>query len=116
MIVTLPKSDSFKQFVSNSQQYVSSSIASVYSGVKLITLLRLMKLELLYPCYSSHVSSWRVVPRVKTNIETSGFSVASPTLWNSLPVSARSVGNNVMLRSTEDLSPFLGSPVYSPIC
>ena len=30
---------------------------------------------------------------VKTNVGTIAFSVAAPTLWNSLPVSVKSVGN-----------------------
>ena len=30
---------------------------------------------------------------VKTNVGTKAFSVAAPTLWNSLPVSVKSVGN-----------------------
>ena len=33
------------------------------------------------------------VPSVKTNVGTRAFSVAAPTLWNSLPVSVQSVGN-----------------------
>ena len=33
------------------------------------------------------------VPNVKTNVGTRAFSVAAPTLWNSLPVSVKSVGN-----------------------
>ena len=35
------------------------------------------------------------VPRVKTNSGTRAFSVAAPTLWNSLPVSVKSAGNIV---------------------
>ena len=33
------------------------------------------------------------VPSVKTHVGTRAFSVAAPTLWNSLPVSVKSVGN-----------------------
>ena len=33
------------------------------------------------------------VPSVKTNVGTRAFSVAAQTLWNSLPVSVKSVGN-----------------------
>ena len=38
-------------------------------------------------------SNLRFVPRVKTNVRTKAFSAAAPTLWNSLPVSVKSVGN-----------------------
>ena len=33
------------------------------------------------------------VPSVKTNVGTRAFSIAAPTLWNSLPVNVKSVGN-----------------------
>ena len=33
------------------------------------------------------------VSRVETTVGTRVFAVAAPTLWNSLPVSVRSVGN-----------------------
>ena len=35
------------------------------------------------------------IPRVKTKSGTRAFSVAAPTLWNSLPVSVKSEGNIV---------------------
>ena len=38
-------------------------------------------------------SGLRFVPRGKTNVGTIAFSVAAPTLWNSLSVSVKSVGN-----------------------
>ena len=38
------------------------------------------------------------IPSVKTNVGTRGFSVASPTLWNSVPVSVKSVGNITTFR------------------
>ena len=38
------------------------------------------------------------VPSVKTNDGTRAFSVAAPTLWNSLPVSVKSVGNIATFR------------------
>ena len=38
-------------------------------------------------------NSNRFVPTVKTNVRTRAVSVAAPTLWNSLPVSVKSVGN-----------------------
>ena len=40
-------------------------------------------------------SNLRSVPRVKTNAGTRAFSVAAPTLWNSLLVSVKSAGNTV---------------------
>ena len=39
-------------------------------------------------------------PRVKTKAGTRTFSVAAPTLWNSLPVSVKSEGNIVSFRTT----------------
>ena len=41
----------------------------------------------------SYNSNLLFVPSVKTNLGTRAFSVAAPTLWNSLPVSVKSVGN-----------------------
>ncbi|KAK2187173.1 hypothetical protein NP493_173g04004 [Ridgeia piscesae] len=38
------------------------------------------------------------IPRVKTKAGTRAFSVAAPTLWNSLPVSVKSEGNIVSFR------------------
>ena len=38
------------------------------------------------------------IPRVKTKAGTRAFSVAEPTLWNSLPVCVKSVGNIVSFR------------------
>ena len=38
------------------------------------------------------------VPSVKTNVGTRTFSVAALTLWNSLPVSVKSVGNITTFR------------------
>ena len=38
------------------------------------------------------------VPSVKTNVRTRAFSVAAPTLWNSLPVSVKYVGNITTFR------------------
>ena len=38
------------------------------------------------------------IPRVKTKAGTRAFSVAAPTLWNSLPVSVKSEGNIVSYR------------------
>ncbi|KAK2180026.1 hypothetical protein NP493_461g01003 [Ridgeia piscesae] len=35
------------------------------------------------------------IPRVKTKAGTRAFSVAAPTLWNSLPVGVKSEGNIV---------------------
>ena len=37
-------------------------------------------------------------PSVKTYLGTRAFSVAAPTLWNSLPVSVKSVGNITTFR------------------
>ena len=38
------------------------------------------------------------IPRVKTKAGTRAFSVAAPTVWNSLPASVKSEGNIVSLR------------------
>ena len=38
------------------------------------------------------------IPRVKTKAETRAFSVAAPTVWNSLPASVKSEGNIVSIR------------------
>ena len=38
------------------------------------------------------------IPRVKTKAGTEAFSVAAPTLWNSLPVSVKSEGNTGTFR------------------
>ena len=38
------------------------------------------------------------VPSVKTHVGTRAFSVAAPTLWNSFPVSVKSVGNITTFR------------------
>ena len=38
------------------------------------------------------------IPRVKTKAGTRAFSVAAPTMWNSLPVSVKSEGNIVSYR------------------
>ena len=35
---------------------------------------------------------------IKTNVGTRAFSVAAPSLWNSLPVSVKSVGNIAIFR------------------
>ena len=46
---------------------------------------------------SAHIihynSNLPFVPSVKANVGTRAFSVAAPTLWNSLRVSVKSVGN-----------------------
>ena len=45
----------------------------------------------------SSTSRLLFIPRIKTNIGTRTFSIAAPTLWNSLPVS---------VKSCEDISTF----------
>ena len=46
------------------------------------------------------------VPSVKTNVGTRAFSVATPTLWNSVPVSVKSVGNITTFRGKLKTYPF----------
>ena len=38
------------------------------------------------------------IPQVKTKARTRAFSVAAPTVWNSLPASVKSEGNIVSFR------------------
>ena len=40
-----------------------------------------------------YINSIIIFPTVETNIGTRAFSVVAPTLWNSLPIGVRSVGN-----------------------
>ena len=49
----------------------------------------------------SSTSHLLFIPRIKTNIGSRAFSVAAPTLWNSLPVS---------VKSGEDISTFTFYP------
>ena len=51
-------------------------------------------------------------PRVKTKAGTRAFSVAAPTLWNSLPVSVKSEGNIVSFRRR--LKTYLFNAAYPP--
>ena len=52
--------------------------------------------------YSIHLGIWNVTAvfqfPFKTKAGTRAFSVAAPTLWNSLPVSVKSEGNIVSYR------------------
>ena len=52
------------------------------------------------------------VPRVKTNAGTRSFSVAAPTLWNSLPDSVKSARNIVSFR--RNLKTYLIKIAYPP--
>ncbi|KAK2186343.1 hypothetical protein NP493_205g03025 [Ridgeia piscesae] len=52
------------------------------------------------------------IPRVKTKAGTRAFSVAAPTLWNSLPVSVKSEGNIVSFRRC--LKTYLFNAAYPP--
>ena len=52
------------------------------------------------------------IPRVKTKAGTRAFSVAAPTLWNSLPVSVKSKGNIVSFRRR--LKTYLFNAAYPP--
>ena len=52
-----------------------------------------MILTVVVQSFSTIMSGLRFVPRVKTNVRTGAFSAAAPTLWNSLPISVKSVGN-----------------------
>ena len=62
------------------------------------------------------------VPSVKTNVGTRGFSVAAPTLSNSLPVSVKSVGNNNIATFRRKLKTHMyllilhSSPAYQSNC
>ena len=52
------------------------------------------------------------VPRVKTNAGTRSFSVAAPTLWNSIPDSVKSAGNIASFR--RHLKNYLFNIAYPP--
>ena len=52
------------------------------------------------------------IPKVNTNIETRTFSAATPTLWNMLPSSVRSVENIAKFRS--HLKTYLHNFAYLP--
>jgi len=52
------------------------------------------------------------IPRVKTNAGTRAFSVAAPTLWNSLPASVKLEGNIVSFRRR--LKTYLFNIAYPP--
>ena len=52
------------------------------------------------------------IPRVKTKAETRAFSVAAPTVWNSLPASVKSQGNIVSFR--RHLKTYLFNAAYPP--
>ena len=52
------------------------------------------------------------VPRVKTNAGTRAFSVAAPTLWNSLPDSVKSARNIVSFR--RNLKTYILKIAYPP--
>ena len=52
------------------------------------------------------------IPRVKKKAGTRAFSVAAPTLWNSLPVSVKSEGNIVSFRRR--LKTYLFNAAYPP--
>ena len=52
------------------------------------------------------------VPRVKTNAGTQAFSVATPTLWNSLPDSVKSARNIASFR--RNLKTYLLKMAYPP--
>ena len=52
------------------------------------------------------------VPRVKTNAGTRAFSVAAPTLWNSLPDSVKSARNIASFR--RNLKTYLFKMAYPP--
>ena len=53
------------------------------------------------------------IPRVKTKAGTRAFSVAAPTVWNSLPASVKSQGNIVSFR--RHLKTYLFNAAY-PLC
>ena len=57
-------------------------------------------------------SNLRFVPSVKTNVGTKAFSVAASTVWNSLLISDKSVGN--MTPSRCKLKAHLFKCVYPP--
>ena len=52
------------------------------------------------------------IPRVKTNAGTRAFSVAAPTVWNSLPASVKSEANIVSFRRR--LKTYLFNAAYPP--
>ena len=52
------------------------------------------------------------IPRVKTKAGTRAFSVAAPTVWNSLPASVKSQGNIVSFR--RHLKTYLFNAAYPP--
>ena len=52
------------------------------------------------------------IPRVKTKAGTRAFSVAAPTVWNSLPASVKSQGNIVSFR--QHLKTYLFNAAYPP--
>ena len=52
------------------------------------------------------------IPRVKTKAGTRAFSVAAPTVWNSLPASVKSEGNIVSF--WRRLKTYLFNAVYLP--
>ena len=52
------------------------------------------------------------IPRVKTKAGTRAFSVAAPTVWNSLPASVKSEGNIVSFRRR--LKTYLVNAAYPP--
>ena len=52
------------------------------------------------------------IPRVKTKPGTRAFSVAAPTVWNSLPASVKSQGNIVSFR--RHLKTYLFNAAYPP--
>ena len=52
------------------------------------------------------------IPRVKTNAGARAFSVAEPTVWNSLPTSVKSKGNIVSFRRR--LKTFIFNAAYPP--
>ena len=52
------------------------------------------------------------IPRMKTKAGTRVFSVAAPTMWNSLPVGVKSEGNVVSFR--QRLETYLFNAAYPP--
>ena len=52
------------------------------------------------------------IPRVKTKAGTRAFSVAAPTVWNSLPASVKSEGSIVSLRRR--IKTYLVNAAYPP--
>ena len=52
------------------------------------------------------------IPRLKTNAGSRAFSVATPTVWNSLPTSVKSEGNIVSFRRR--LKTYLFNAAYPP--